>query len=82
MLISVSFDELSYLSHLENSILKDVIKIGIVKSLQKYLSATGLSKDGIQDSLDITVTKWKFNNVSVRGALVLNAHRLWQNQTL
>ena len=35
-------------------------------ALQKYLLATGLSKDSIQDSLDMIVTDGKFNNASVR----------------
>ena len=53
----VLFDQLPYLAHLENSAIADVVKNGIVGdlSLQKYLLVTGLLKDSIQDSLDMTV---------------------------
>ena len=37
--------------------------------MQKYLLATGILKDSIQDSLDMIVTDGKFNNVSVRRVL-------------
>ena len=65
---NVFFDQLPYLSHLQNPAIKDVIKDGIVDnlSLQKYLLATGILKDSIQDSLDMIVTDGKFNNVSVK----------------
>ena len=65
------YDQLPYLGHLENPAIKDLIKDSIVGnlSLQKYLLATGLLKDSIQDSLDMTVTNGKFNNASVRRAL-------------
>ena len=67
----VLFDQFPYLSHLENPAKKDVIKDGITDhlSLQKYLLATGLLKDSIQDSLDMIVTDGKFNDMSVRRAL-------------
>ena len=67
----VLFDQLPYLSHLENPVIKDVIKDDIIDnlSLQKYLLATGLLKDSIHDSLDMIVTDGKFNDVSVRRAL-------------
>ena len=67
----VLFDQLPYLGHLENPAIKDVIKDGIMDklSLQKYLLATGLLKDSIQDSLDMIVTDGKFNDASVRRAL-------------
>ena len=67
----VLFDQFPYLSHLENPAKKDVIKDGIIDhlSLQKYLLATGLLKDSIQDSLDMIVTDGKFNDMSVRRAL-------------
>ena len=53
----VLFDQLPYLAHLENSAIVDVVKNGIVGDLglQKYLLVTGLLKDSIQDSLDMTV---------------------------
>ena len=67
----VLFDQFPYLSHLENPAKKDVIKDGIIDhlSLPKYLLATGLLKDSIQDSLDMIVTDGKFNDMSVRRAL-------------
>ena len=53
----VLFDQLPYLSYLENLAIVDVVKNGIVGdlSLQKYLLATGFLKDSIQDSLDMIV---------------------------
>ena len=50
----VLFDQLPYLAHLENSA---IVKNGIGGDLglQKYLLVTGLLKDSIQDSLDMTV---------------------------
>ena len=67
----VLFDQLPYLAHLENPAIKDVIKDSIVDnlSLQKYLLATGLLKDSIQDSLDMIATDGKFNDASVGRAL-------------
>ena len=46
---NVLFDQLPYLSHLENPTRKGVIKDGIIDnlSLQKYVLATGLLKDSI-----------------------------------
>ena len=54
----VLLDQLAYLSHLENPAIVDVVKNGIVDdlSLQKYLLATGLLKDSIQDSLNTIVS--------------------------
>ena len=59
------FDHLPYLGHLENSTIKDVLRDGVVDNiaLQKYLLATGLLKDGIQNSLDMIV------NAGIRRAL-------------
>ena len=37
--------------------------------MQKYLLATGLLKDSIQDSLDMIVTDEKFNNAAVKRVL-------------
>ena len=67
----VLFKHLPYLGHLENPAIKDVVRDGIVDdfALQKYLLATGLLKDSIQDSWDMIVTNEKFNIVSIRGAL-------------
>ena len=68
---NVLSDQLPFLGHLENPVIKDVIIDGVVDnlSLQKYLLATGLLKDSIQDSLDMIVTYGKFNDASVRRAL-------------
>ena len=50
----VLFDKLPYLSHLGNRAIVDIVKNGILDDLsrQKYLLATALLKDSIQDSLD------------------------------
>ena len=67
----VLFDQLPYLGHLVNPTIKDVIKDGIVDnlSLQKYLLATGLLKDSIQDILDMIVTYARFKDPSIRRVL-------------
>ena len=59
------FDHLPHLGHLENATIKDVLRDGVVDNiaLQKYLLATGLLKDGIQNSLDMIV------NAGIRRAL-------------
>ena len=46
-----------YLNHVKNSTLNKIIKNGIVDDveLQKYLLATGLLQDSIQQSLDMVV---------------------------
>ena len=67
----VLFKHLPYLGHLENPAIKDGVRDGIVDdfALQKYLLATGLLKNSIQDSWDMIVTNEKFNIVSIREAL-------------
>ena len=68
----VLFDQLPYLAHLENPAIVDVVKNGIVEnlSLEKYLLATGLLKDSIQDSLNMIVpTNGKLSNAAVRRQL-------------
>lgn len=65
----VLFDQLLYLAYLKNAAIVGIVKNGIVDdlSLQKYLSATGLFKDSIQDSLDMIVSNnGKLNNAVVR----------------
>ena len=59
------FDHLPHLGHLENATIKDVLRDGVVDNiaLQKYLLATGLLQDGIQNSLDMIV------NAGIRRAL-------------
>ena len=53
----------------KNSTLNNIIKNGVVDNLdlQKYLLATGLLQDSIQQSLDMIVTDGGFNDVAVRG---------------
>ena len=63
------FDQLLYLAYLKNAAIVGIVKNGIVDdlSLQKYLLATGLFKDSIQDSLDMIVSNnGKLNNAVVR----------------
>ena len=68
----VLFDQLPYLDHLENPAIVDVVKNNIVEilSLQKYLSATGLLKGSIQDSLHMIVSSdGKLSDTAVRRQL-------------
>ena len=67
----ILFKQFSYLSHVKNLTLKKIIKYGIVDDveLQKYLLATGLLEDSIQQSLDMVVTDDFFNNAAVRREL-------------
>ena len=67
----VLFNHLPYLSHLENSAIKDAVRDGVVDDIasQKYFLATGLLKDSIQNSLDMIVTDGKCNNAGIRRAL-------------
>ena len=60
-----------YLGHVKNSTLNILIKNGIVDvvELQKYLLASGLLQDSIQQSLDMVVTDGFFNNAAVRREL-------------
>ena len=56
--MNVLFDQLPYLAHLENPATVDILKIGIMDdlSLQKYILATTLLKDSIQDSLNVIIS--------------------------
>ena len=68
----VLFDQLPYLVRLGNPAILDIVKNGIVDdlSLQKYPLATGLLKDSMQDSLDMTVSSdGKVSNAAVRRQL-------------
>ena len=68
----VLFDQLPYLSHLENLAIVDIVKNGIVDdlSLQKYLLTTGLLKNSIQDSLDMIISSdEKLSDAAVRRQL-------------
>ena len=68
----VLFDQLPYLPHLQNPAIVDIGKNGIVDSLslQKYLLATGLLKDSIQDILQMIVSRdGKLSDAAVRRQL-------------
>ena len=65
------FKKQPYVAHLENPVINDVVKGGKVDSLvlQKFLLATDLLQDSIQENLDMIVTDGGFNNASIRRAL-------------
>ena len=66
------FDQLPYLAHLENLAIVDVARDCIMDdlSLEKYLSATGILKDSIQDNLDMIISSYgKLGNAEVRRQL-------------
>ena len=67
----ILFEQFPYLSHIKNPTLNKIIKNGIVDNieLQKYLLATGLLQDSIQQSLDMVVIDGFFNNAAVRREL-------------
>ena len=67
----ILFDRLPYVAHLQNPAIDNVIKRGKVDdiALQKYLLATGLMQDTIQENLNVAVTDGNFNNTSVRSEL-------------
>ena len=67
----ILFEQFPYLSHVKNLTLNKIVKNGIVDDvqLQKYLLATGLLQDGIQQSLDMVVIDGFFNNAPVRREL-------------
>ena len=67
----ILFKQFLYLSHVKTSTLNKIIKNGIVDNieLQKYLLATGLLQDSIQQSLDMVVTDGFFSNAAVRREL-------------
>ena len=67
----ILFGQFPYLSHVKNPTLNKIIKNGIVDDveLEKYLLATGLLQDSIQQSLDMVVTDGFFNNAAVRREL-------------
>ena len=67
----ILFEQFPYLSHVKNSTLNILIKNGIVDEveLQKYLLASGLLQDSIQQSFDMVVTDDFFNNAAVWGEL-------------
>ena len=64
----ILFGKLAYLTQSNNPTLSNIIKNGRVDNLelQKYLLATGLLQDSIQQSLDMIVTDGGFNDAAVR----------------
>ena len=65
------FRKQSYVAHLENPAINDVVKGGKVDSLalQKFLLATDLLQDSIQENLNMIVTDGGFNDASIHQAL-------------
>ena len=68
------FEKQPYVAHLENPAINDVVKGGKVDSLalQKFLLATDLLQDSIQENLDMIVTDGGFSNASIRRKLDKN----------
>ena len=65
------FNKLPYIAQLNNPAIVDVVcgKKTDDISIQKFLLATDLLQDTIQDNLDLIVTDGDFNDASVRRAL-------------
>ena len=68
---SLLFDKLPYIVQLNNPAIDDVVKgkKNDDLSIQKFLLATDLLEDTIQDNLDMIVTDGDFNEAGVRRAL-------------
>ena len=67
----ILFDKLLYIAHLENPAIDNVVKGNRVNdlALQKYLLATDLMQNTIQENLNMIVTAAGFNNASIRRTL-------------
>ena len=65
------FDKLPYVAQLNNPAIDNVVKgkQNDDLSIQKFLVATDLLEDAIQDNLDMIVTDGEFNDPGVRRAL-------------
>ena len=65
------FDKLPYVTKLDNPAIENVINGNKADdlSVQKFLLATDLLQDNIQESLNMIVTDGNFNNASIRRAL-------------
>ena len=65
------FDNLPFVAQLNNSAIENVVKgkENDAISIQKFLLATGLLEDTIQNNLDMIVTDGDFNNAGVRRVL-------------
>ena len=69
----ILFDKLLYLTESKNPTLNNIIKNDVVGNLelQKYILATDLLQDSVQQSLDMIVTDGGFNDAAVRRELDL-----------
>ena len=68
----ILFDILPYVAHLDNPAINNVVKgnkINYYLALQKYMLATDLMQDTIQENLNVIVTDGSFNNASIRRTL-------------
>ena len=65
------FENLPFVAQLKNPAIENVVKGRTTDDLdiQKYLLATGLLEDTIQNNLDMIVTDGEFNNAGVRRVL-------------
>ena len=65
------FKKQLYVAHLENPVINNVVKGGKVDNLalQKFLLATNLLQDSIQENLNMIVMNGGFNDASIRRAL-------------
>ena len=65
------FDDLPFVAQLNNSAIENVIsgKDNDDISIQKFLLATGLLEDSIQNNLDMIITDNEFNNAGIRRVL-------------
>ena len=63
----IFFDKLPYMAHLDNPAIDNVVKGGKVDdlALQKYLLATNLRQDTIQENLNMIVIDGGFNDASI-----------------
>ena len=67
----ILFDTLPYIAHLDDPAIDNMVKGRKVDdlALQKYLLATGLMQDTIQENLNMIVTDGGFNDTSIRRTL-------------
>ena len=67
----ILFDKFPYIAHLDNPAIDNVVKGNKVDdlALQKYLLATDLMQNTIQENLNMIVTDGSFNDASIRRTL-------------
>ena len=65
------FDKLPYVRKLDNPAIENIVNGNDADdlSVQKFLSATNLLQDSVQESLNMIVTDGDFNNASIRRVL-------------